>query len=59
MLKNENGQLAGHLPIKHSKVFADFLQDWEEAKGECISLPYNLGEGKGMELQLIICLLEI
>ena len=51
-LKNENGQVVGHIPIELSKVFAKFLQNYGEIEGECIGSRYNLGKGNGMELPI-------
>ena len=49
-VKTDNGELVGHVPIEHSKVFTDFLKDYGDIEVECIGCRYNLRKGKGVEV---------
>ena len=49
-LKTDNGELVGHVQIKLSKIFTDFLLDYGDIEVECIGCRYNFGKGKGMEV---------
>ena len=48
-VKNESGQIVGHVPIEISKIMFKFIRDCGEVEVECIRHRYNVGQGKGLE----------
>lgn len=50
IVKNEDGQIVGHVPIELSKVFNKFLRDYGKIEDESICNRYNTGEGKVLEI---------
>lgn len=44
-VRNECGQMVGHVPIELSKLFSKFLHDYGEVEAECIGNRYNAGQG--------------
>ena len=49
-VKNEFGQIVGHVPIEISKIMCQFIRDCGEVEVECIGHRYNVGQGKGLEI---------
>ena len=49
-VKNESGQIVGHVPIEISKIMCKFIRDCGEVEVECIGHQYNVGQGKGLEI---------
>ena len=49
-VKNESGQIVGHVPIEISKIMRKFIRDYGEVEVECIGHRYNVGQGKGLEI---------
>lgn len=49
-VKNQDGEMVGHVPIELSKLFYKFLDDYGEIEAECIGNRYNAGKGKGLEI---------
>ena len=42
-VKNESGQIVGHVPIEISKIMCKFIRDCGEVEVECIGHRYNVG----------------
>ena len=49
-VKNQDGNLVGHVPKELSRVFHKFLDDFGELEAECIGNTLNAGKGKGVEI---------
>ena len=49
-VKNESGQIVGHVPIELSKLICKFIRDCGEVEVECIGHRYNVGQGKGLDI---------
>lgn len=49
-VKNEAGQIVGHVAIELSTLICKFVRDCGEVKVECIEHRYNVGQGKGLEI---------
>ena len=49
-VKNESGQIVGHVPIEISKIMCKFIRDCGEVEVECIGHQYNVGQGKGRKI---------
>ena len=49
-VKNESGQIVGHVPIEISKTMCKFICDCGEVEVECIGHQYNVGQGKGLKI---------
>ena len=49
-VKDESGQIVGHVPIEISRLFSKFIHDYGEVEAECIGHPFNAGQGKGLEI---------
>ena len=49
-VKNESGQIVGHIPIEISKIMNKFIRDFGEIEVEGIGHRYNVGQGKGLEI---------
>ena len=49
-VKNESGQIVGHVPIEISKIMCKFIRDCGEVEVECIGHRYNVGQGKGLKI---------
>ena len=49
-VKNESGQIVGHVPIEISKIMCKFIRDCGEVEVECIGHRYNVSQGKGPEI---------
>ena len=54
-VKNESGQIVGHVPIEISKIMCKFIRDCREVEVDCIGLHrYNVGQRKGLEIPVDI-----
>ena len=49
-VKNQDGNLVGHVPKELSRLFHKFLDDFGELEAECIGNRLNAGKGKGVEI---------
>ena len=49
-VKDESGQIVGHVPIEISRLFSKFICDYGEMEAECIGYRFNAGQGKGLEI---------
>ena len=49
-VKNQDGNLVGHVPKELSRLFHKFLKDSGELEEECIGNRLNTGRGKGVEI---------
>ena len=49
-VKNQDGNLVGHVPKELSRLFHQFLNDFGELEAECIGNRLNAGKGKGVEI---------
>ncbi|KAK3698428.1 hypothetical protein QZH41_007970 [Actinostola sp. cb2023] len=49
-VKNQDGNLVGHVPKELSRLFYKFLNDSGELEAECIGNRLNAGKGKGVEI---------
>ena len=49
-VKNQDGNLVGHVPKELSRLFHKFLSDFGELEAECIGNRLNTGKGKGVEI---------
>lgn len=49
-VKDESGQIVGHVPVEISRLFCKFIEDYGEVKAECIGDRFNAGQGKGREI---------
>ncbi|CAH3025552.1 unnamed protein product, partial [Porites evermanni] len=49
-VKNQDGNLVGHVPKELSRLFHKFLNDFGELEAECIGNRVNAGKGKGVEI---------
>ena len=49
-VKDESGQIVGHIPIEISMIMNKFIRDSGEIEVECIGHKYNAGQGKGLEI---------
>ena len=49
-VKNQDGNLVGHVPKELSRFFHNFLNDFRELEAECIRNRLNTGKGKGVEI---------
>ena len=49
-VKNQGGNLVGHVPKELSRLFHKFLDDFGELEAECIGNRLNAGKGKGVEI---------
>ena len=49
-IKNQDGNLVGHVPKELSRLFHKFLNDFGELEAECIGNRLNVGKGKGVEI---------
>ena len=49
-VKNESGQIVGHVPIEISKIMCKFICDCGEVEVECTGHRYNVGQGKGLKI---------
>ena len=45
-VKNQDGNLVGHVPKELSRLFHKFLNDFGELEAECIGNRLNAGKGK-------------
>ena len=45
-VKNESGQIVGHVPM----IMCKFIRDCGGVEVECIGHRYNVGQGKGLEI---------
>ena len=52
VVKDEFGQIVGHVPIEISRPFSKFIRDYGEIETECIGNRFNAGQGKGLEIQV-------
>ena len=48
-VKNQDGNLVGHVPKELSRLFRKFLNDFGELEAECIGNMLNVGKRKGVE----------
>ena len=56
VVKNQDGNLVGHVPKELSRLFHKFL-DFGELEAECIGNRLNAGKGKGVEIPVDYILL--
>ena len=49
-VKNQDGNLVGHVPKELSRLFHKFLDDFGELEAECIGNRLYAGKGKGVEI---------
>ena len=49
-VKDESGQIVGHVPIELSKLICKFIRDCGEVEIECIGHCYDVGQGKRLEI---------
>ena len=49
-VKNQDGNLVGHVPKELSRLFHKFLDDFGELEAECIGNRLNAGKVKGVEV---------
>ena len=57
VVKNQDGNLVGHVPKELSRLFHKFLDDFGELEAECIGNRLNAGKGKGVEIPVDYILL--
>ena len=48
-VKNQDGNLVGHVPKELSRLFHKFLNDFGELEAECIGNRLNAGKGKELK----------
>ena len=51
-VKDESGQIVGHVPIEISRSFPKFIRDYGEIEAECIGHRFNASQGKGLEISV-------
>ena len=49
-VKNQDGNLVGHVPKALSRLFHKFRNDFGELEAECIGNRLNAGKGKGVQI---------
>lgn len=49
-VKNQDGNLIGHVPKELSRLFNKLLKDYGELEAECIGNRFNAGKGNGVEI---------
>ena len=49
-VKDESGQIVGHVPTEISRPFSKRIRDYGEIEAECIGHRFNAGQGKGLEI---------
>ena len=48
-VKNQDGNMVGHVPKELPRLFRKFLNDFGELEAECIGNRLNVGKRKGVE----------
>ena len=49
-VKDESGQIVGHVPIEISRLCSKFIRDYGEVEAECIEHRFYACQGKGLEI---------